>query len=202
MLDQWLPEYDVRTRHERMVPCPPEQAVAAVLAAPVAPDAVAAALLRLRGLRAGDLTIAGFMRATGFELLAETPTLLVAGMSGTRRRGRIVVFGVAGFALLVICFALSRNVLLSAGVIFLLGLVVALYGTLNDTLLQTLVDDDYRGRVLAVYSMFWGLTPIGSLEAGFLANHVGVQTALAINGALVLCYAPILWRLTPIPRIE
>ena len=60
------------------------------------------------------------------------------------------------------------------------------------------VDDAYRGRVLAVYSMFWGLTPIGALEAGLLANSLGVQTALAINGAIILLYAPLLWRFSPV----
>jgi hypothetical protein len=73
---------------------------------------------------------------------------------------------------------------------------------MNDTLIQTMVDEAYRGRVLAVYSMFWGLTPIGALEAGFLANRVGVGPALVINGVLVLCYVPVLLRFTPVRHIE
>jgi len=44
--------------------------------------------------------------------------------------------------------------------ILLLGLVASVDATLNDTPVQTLVDDAYRGRVLAIYSMLWGLTPI------------------------------------------
>jgi MFS family permease len=129
-------------------------------------------------------------------------TLMVALMSGIRRRGRIVVTGVGCFGVGLVGFALSRNVVLSVAIIALLGLAVAIYGTLNDTLLQTQVDDAYRGRVLSVYSMFWGLTPIGSLEAGFLANHLGVQTALAINGVLILAYVPVLLRFTPVKRID
>ena len=128
-------------------------------------------------------------------------TLAVAGLAGIRGRGRLVVAGVAGFAVLMVVFALSGSVWLSAPIILLLGLVVAVYGTLNDTLVQTLVDDEYRGRVLAVYSMLWGLTPIGGLEAGFLASSLGVQTALAINGLLVLAYVPFLLRFTPVARI-
>jgi MFS family permease len=87
-------------------------------------------------------------------------------------------------------------------IIFCLGFVVAFYGTMNDTLLQTNVDENYRGRVLAVYSMFWGLTPIGALEAGLLANRYGVATALAINGCLVMAYVPVLWRFTPVRKID
>jgi MFS family permease len=138
--------------------------------------------------------------ANGVGYLAGT--LAVAGLTGVRGRGRIVVAGVGGFALLMIAFALSNNVILSGALILLLGLVVAVYGTLNDTLVQTLVDDDFRGRVLAVYSMLWGLTPIGGLEAGFLANLVGVQAALAINGLLVLAYVPVLARWTPVRHIS
>jgi MFS family permease len=131
-----------------------------------------------------------------------TGTVLVTARSGVGGRGRIVIAGVAGFALLLILFALSRNALLSMGLILLLGLVVAVYGTINDTLLQTLVDDAYRGRVLAVYSMCWGLTPIGSLEAGFIADYIGVQRALVINGLIILAYAPLLWLFTPLRRID
>ena len=146
-------------------------------------------------------------RGLGFLLAANgighlSGTLLVALMSGIRRRGRIVVAGVGCFGVGLVAFALSRNVVLSAALISLLGLAVAIYGTLNDTLLQTQVDDAYRGRVLSVYSMFWGLTPIGSLEAGYLANHLGVQNALAINGLLILAYVPFLLRFTPMRRID
>ncbi len=102
----------------------------------------------------------------------------------------------------MIVFALSNSVVLSAIVVTLLGLSVAVYGTMNDTLLQTLVDEGFRGRVLAVYTMLWGLTPIGSLEAGFLASHVGVQSALAINGLIVLAYVPLLWSRTPVRYID
>ena len=102
---------------------------------------------------------------------------------------------------LIIVFALSSNPYLSAALILFLGLVASLYGTMNDTLLQTNIDDAYRGRVLAVYSMFWGLTPIGALEAGLLATNLGVQTALAINGVIILIYAPLLWRFSPVKSI-
>jgi MFS family permease len=129
-------------------------------------------------------------------------TALVAVMSGVRGRGKLVISGIGCFGLVLVLFALSENVYLSLILILILGLVVATYGTLNDTLVQTTVDDVYRGRVLSVYSMFWGLTPVGALEAGFLANHVGVQTALAINGVLVLCYVPVLLRFTPVRHVQ
>ena len=133
---------------------------------------------------------------------ALTGAAAVTLMVGVRRRGRLVILGVGCFGVLLFGFGLSSSVYLSLPLILAMGLVVALYATLNDTLLQTTLDDDYRGRVLAVYSMFWGLTPIGGLEAGLLANVWGVQTALAINGVLVLCYVPVLLRFTPLRQID
>jgi MFS family permease len=143
----------------------------------------------------------GFLlAASGIGYLAGT--LLIAATGGRRGRGRWVVIGVAAYAVLIVLFASSSNPMLSGALILCLGLVAAAYATLNDTLLQLTVDDAFRGRVLAVYSMFWGLTPIGSLEAGLLASNVGVQTALAINGLIILLYAPLLWFFTPVTSIE
>jgi MFS family permease len=148
------------------------------------------------------LTSAGLgmlLAANGVGHLAGT---FLAATAGARvRRGRIVVSGVAVYAGLIILFARSSAPMLSGVLILGIGLVAALYGTLNDTLLQLHVDDAFRGRVLSVYSMFWGLTPIGSLEAGFLANIIGVQTALAVNGAIILVFAPLLWRFSPVKDI-
>jgi MFS family permease len=131
-----------------------------------------------------------------------TGTLLVAFLSGVRLRGRIVVVGVAGFGALLIVFGLSGSLWLSIPTIVMLGLVYATYSTMNDTLIQTNVDNAYRGRVMAAYSMFWGLSPIGGLLAGFLATYVGVQWAVAINGVLVLVYVPYLWFGTPMRAID
>jgi len=129
-------------------------------------------------------------------------TILVALMTGMRHRGRIIVAGVGLFGVTMVGYALSGDVILSCILIGLLGLIASTYATLNDTLVQTLVDDNYRGRVLSVYSMLWGLTPIGGLIGGAMANVFGVQTALVVNGLLVLLYVPILFRFTPVAKID
>lgn len=131
-----------------------------------------------------------------------TGTIGVAFMSGVRRRGRIIVCGVGAFGFTIVLYALSSNVVLSCALILLLGFIASTYATFNDTLVQTLVDDAYRGRVLSVYSMLWGLTPIGGLIGGAMAEVVGVQTALVINGCFVLLYVPVLIRFTPVPKID
>ena len=80
-LDDWLPEFDARERHERAVAAAPETAFAAALGVPVAPDRLVATLFRLRGLPRGG-TIEGLLRGIGFTELARTPTSIVLGAAG------------------------------------------------------------------------------------------------------------------------
>jgi hypothetical protein len=96
-LDEFLPAYDVHARHERHVPGNPRGALAAVLAVPVAPDALVRALFRVRGL-SGRGTVHDAMRALGFEQLESTDTSVVLGASDRpwSPRGRIGAFDNAG----------------------------------------------------------------------------------------------------------
>lgn len=123
--------------------------------------------------------------------------MAVAALPRMRRRGRMVIGGVFAFAILQIVFAAAPTLAIGMAVIALLGFVGSFYATVNDTLIMGLVEDDYRGRVMAVYSTFWGLTPIGYLQAGFIASHWGTQTAIAVNGVIVLLYVLALARWNP-----
>ncbi len=129
-------------------------------------------------------------------------TLLVARMSGMGGRGMVVTVGVGLFGVALIAFGLSSTLVAAMAMIVVVGLVYGIYSTMNDTLIQSTVDDDYRGRVSATYSMIWGLSPVGGLIAGSLANYVGVQWAIAICGMLVIAYLPYLWFFTPLRRVE
>jgi hypothetical protein len=80
-LDDWLPDFDAREYHERVVAAPPETAFAAALGVPVATDRLVATLFRVRGLPRGG-TMEGMLRGLGFEELARTPTSLVLGAAG------------------------------------------------------------------------------------------------------------------------
>lgn len=129
-------------------------------------------------------------------------SLLVAWLSNTRHRGNLVIAGVGMFGTLFIVYSLSSTVFVTLPIMFLMGLTTALYSTTKETLIQTLVDDGYRGRVMAANSMFWSFTPVGAVLAGALAAIFGLQAALAINGTLVLLYAPFLWLFTPVRTID
>ncbi len=129
-------------------------------------------------------------------------SIAVATLANMRHRGRLLVIAVSLFGALFIIFAMSTSIWISVPIMFLMGLTTALYSTVKETLIQMLVDDAYRGRVMATNSMFWSFTPVGSLLAGGLATVFGLQVALAINGALVLLYAPFLWFRTPVRSID
>jgi len=123
--------------------------------------------------------------------------LIVASLTGLRRRGRLVIIFVGMFAIFQIAFALAPALWLGMLLIGALGAFGSLYATLADTLIQTIISDEYRGRVMAVYSTFWGLTPIGHLQAGFIGSLWGVQTAIFVNGVIVLLYVIALARWNP-----
>lgn len=130
--------------------------------------------------------------AAGFGALVGV--LIVAALTGVRGRGRLVLLGMTGFGFALFCLGLSRNFYLSCAILIIMALLASLYGSFNDTLVQTVTDNQYRGRVMAVYSMIWGLTPIGNLQGGALARFFGVQAALATNGILIVIFGLILWR--------
>jgi hypothetical protein len=96
-LDEFLPEYDARERHERRVAGTPELAVAAALGIPVAPDGLVRTLFRLRGLPGGG-SVLGALRAIGLKPLVEEPDCVVLGAAGRpwSPRSRLTPFDKAG----------------------------------------------------------------------------------------------------------
>jgi MFS family permease len=109
----------------------------------------------------------------------------------------LLLFGNVFLGLAVAAFALSRNFALSCLYIAMVGAgMVSITITVN-TLLQTLVQDEMRGRVMSMYALaFIGLPPVGGLLIGALADligwrfgHHGVQWALAAGGAVIVLFA-------------
>lgn len=140
------------------------------------------------------------MTAAGIGSL--TGTLLVARLNSMPNRGRMVLLGMAFFAVLIMVYGLSSTYWISLVAIGFVGLGYGTAATLNDTLIQLNVDEAYRGRVMAAYSTIWGLSPAGGLLAGAMANVVGLQWAVAFNGLLVLAYVVYLWIWTPMKHID
>lgn len=140
------------------------------------------------------------MTAAGVGSLAGT--LIVTRLNSMPNRGRMVLVAVMFFAVMIMFYGLSGNFYVSLLAIMLVGLGYGTSSTLNDTLIQMNVEEKFRGRVMAAYSTIWGLSPAGGMLAGLMANIIGLQLAVAINGFLVLLYAVYLWIFTPMRTID
>ena len=91
----------------------------------------------------------------------------------------------AGAALAL--FALNTSHVLAYPILMVLGFSVVLIMAGSNTLLQSWVRDDMRGRVMAAFSMaFLGTAPLGSLAVGSLAHGIGIRPALFVCGALTI----------------
>ena len=137
-------------------------------------------------LHGGPRGLGILVSAIGFGALAGALTL--AAKKGIRGLNSWVALSAAGFGVSLIMFSLSRSFWLSAALLLPVGFSVMVEMASSNTLIQSLVPDSLRGRVMAVYSMmFMGMAPLGSLLAGALAQHLGAPATVAVGG--VVCMA-------------
>lgn len=149
-------------------------------------------------LRVGAPGLGWMLSATGAGALAAGVTLAAVG--GRFHRGRLLLGASLAFALCVAGFALSRSYPLSLALLALTGFAMILNNATLNALLQSLVPDRLRGRVMSVYVfMFIGMAPLGALQAGALARWLGAPTAL-LGGALAAASA-VLWVARRIPEL-
>jgi MFS family permease len=110
--------------------------------------------------------------------------LTIAMRQQLRGLGNVVSYSAIGLGVALVLFSVSRWYWVSLAALMLAGLTMMLQFTSTNTLIQAMVPDQLRGRVMALYSMmFLGMTPIGSLLAGTIAAHIGAPITVAIGGA-------------------
>jgi MFS family permease len=84
-------------------------------------------------------------------------------------------------------FGLSRWVWLSCGLLMMEGFGMFMTGATCNTIMQTIVDEEKRSRVMSYYTMFFiGAAPIGHYSAGWLAEHIGAPATFMVGGAIAL----------------
>lgn len=133
----------------------------------------------------GSHTFGFLMGASGLGALIGT--IYLASRKSVLGLGRIIPLSAGIFGFGLVAFSLSRFFLLSLVLMVITGLGMMLQMASSNTLLQTIVDDDKRGRVMSFYTMaFMGAVPFGSLLAGGLANILGAPNILTIGGALCI----------------
>jgi MFS family permease len=136
-------------------------------------------------LGGGPRTLGFLFAAAGVGALCGA--LYLAARPSVLGLGRVLVRGALLFGLGLIAFATSEVLWLSLGLMLLVGLGMMLQMACANTILQSLVDDDKRGRVMSLYTMsLLGVTPFGSLLLGWLAHELSPPAALQIAGAVVV----------------
>jgi MFS family permease len=141
------------------------------------------------------------MSATGLGALGAA--LFLASRSNVRGLGRWVAVAAAGFGLSMLVFAFSPFFWLSAAALVPTGGFMMLQMASSNTLLQAMVPDELRGRVMALYSMmFIGMAPIGALLGGAVAAKIGAPWTVAIGGSACLAGGALFARRLPSIRGE
>jgi MFS family permease len=139
-----------------------------------------------------DKVLNGDAQTLGFLMAASGIGALLGGIYLATRQtvvglGKLIILGPAVLGVGLIIFAFSRWLPLSQLSMGLVGLGTILQIAAGNTVLQTIVDDDKRGRVMSLYTMsFLGITPFGSLLGGALANQIGVTSTLVIAGTVCI----------------
>ena len=127
------------------------------------------------------------MSASGIGALAGALTVAAAGHVFSPRK--VAFGGVWIFAAALLAFALERNFFLSLFSLTLAGFGMMLFFSTSNTVLQTIVPDEMRGRVMGIWALIFGaMVPVGSLEAGALAHWLGSPATIAI-GAIICALA-------------
>jgi MFS family permease len=145
----------------------------------------------------GDSHTFGFLMAAS-GLGALTGAFYLASKKSVLGLEKIIPLSAGVFGVGLIVFALSRYFPLSLALMVITGLALMMQLASSNTILQTLVDDDKRGRVMSFYTMaFIGTAPFGSLMAGELANVLGAPNTLIIGGAFCISGAIIFAKKLP-----
>ncbi|MFB3778180.1 MAG: MFS transporter [Bryobacteraceae bacterium] len=133
-------------------------------------------------LHGGARGLGLLMGATG--LGAVTGALAVASRTSVRGLGRVVGWASAGFGASLVLFSLSRWFWVSWLLLIPVGFCLMVQMACSNTLIQAMVPDHLRGRVMALYSiMFMGMAPFGALGAGVAAERLGAPWTVALGGA-------------------
>lgn len=148
--------------------------------------------------------------ASGYGLLvtfvglgAVCGALTLAALSTRVRRGRLFMISTISFAVLLLLFSIVNDRHFASGVLFFCGLTMLINGALANGILQSVVPDELRGRVMAAYVFVYvGFTPLGSLLGGALARATSVQWAIGSGAVIMVAYSVVaFWKVPELRRV-
>ena len=163
------------------------------------PFVVLMPIFAARVLHGGPHTLGFLMGAMGVGALVSA--LSLAARKSVLGLVRMIPIAAAVFGLGLIGFGLSRVFWLSMIMVLIAGMGMMQGMAGSNTIIQTIVSEDKRGRVMSYYTMaFVGMAPFGSLLAGTLAHAVGAPWTVIANGSAVLLGAA--WFATQLPAVR
>ena len=152
-----------------------------------------------RILHGGPKALGWLTGCAGVGALAAA--LLLASRQTLKGLGGWIAASAAAFGAGLVVFAFSRTFWFSAAILVPVGFSMMLQMGSSNTLIQSMVPDQLRGRVMSVYSMMiMGMAPFGGLLAGLVAHRLGAPATVAIGGVICLVSAGIFW--TQLPQIR
>ncbi len=135
----------------------------------------------------------GLLAAAGAGASVVTVGLAMGSAGLTRRRGWMVIGGAASTGVALAGFSLTAWLVgsypLALVLMFVVGFTQTLFNTGAMGALQLIIPDEYRGRVLGLYAMVWGIMPLSGTQAAALARLTGVPVAVALGGVLITVLA-------------
>jgi MFS family permease len=141
-------------------------------------------------LHGGAHTFGFLMSAAGIGALSAT--MYLASRKNANGLIRLIPTAAGAFGLAIAAFALSRSFTFCVFFLFIAGFSMMTHIASSNTIIQTIVDEDKRGRIMSLFAMsFMGVMPFGSLVAGSIAGKIGVQNTMllgavsCIGGALI-----------------
>lgn len=154
-----------------------------------------------KDILAGGSNIYGFLLgASGFGALLGA--IYLASFRTPEKTGKLIPWSAIIFGIGLIIFSFSRYSVISIIIIGAVGLGDMLHTAASNTFIQTITDDDKRGRVMSLYTMaIVGTAPFGSLLVGEIADLAGTPATLLIGGIACITGAIIFMRKVPYLRI-
>jgi MFS family permease len=150
-------------------------------------------------LSGGAQTLGFLVAASGLGALCGA--IFLASRKNVLGLGRLIAFSSGLFSFGIMSFSQSRAAWLSAALIFLAGFGMMVQMAASNTVLQMIVEEDKRGRIMSLYTMsLMGMSPLGSLLAGFLAAKLGAPATLFLGGICCLGGALFFARQLPVLR--
>jgi MFS family permease len=147
----------------------------------------------------GPRTLGFLMAMSGVGAL--TGAIYLAGRKGVVGLVKIIALGCGLFGSALIMFALSTALWFSIAAICVAGFAMMIQMAASNTVLQTVVEEDKRGRIMSLYTMsFMGMVPFGNLLAGSLGGKIGAPSTLLLGGTCCIIGALVFVRKVPLLR--